>query len=422
MITDDLSTYEKALIGCTMLDWEQAQQVKPLLSPTEFADGQCRDYWELFCHAANIDEYLEVLNKSQRVTFASACMDTNIPMSMIPWVASKIKQAARKRRLQTAVAGIWQSGEDPLEGLAQLVNEEQKRAATQENNDLPAQLHAATVAEMRRNDLSQRISTGIDSIDRIVQGFRPGNVSVLGAEPSTGKTAFALNVAVKTLSRGKSVLIFSLEMSATQMMDRMISSTSNIPYADINNKTLPESYMELFEKVSFTLTKDNLLYIYDTVYSVEQMGSVIAQVKPALVIVDFLQFCRTETKGLQNTADKLEYIVSEFKRLAKVSYHPCHIMLLSQPSRQATRDGASMFALKGSSGIEQGGDVILLLDRPAVRDQKYPQEQAIIKVAKNKFGYVGTVSIYFEGAFQRFRDLAPGEFFPPVTQQEDKPW
>ena len=274
---------------------------------------------------------------------------------------------------------------------------------------------------MRKNDLSQRLSVGIASIDRIVQGLRKGNVSVLGAEPSTGKTAFALNVAVAALRREKRVLIFSLEMSAVQMMDRMISSIASISYSDINNKRLSEDDIKIFETTSYALTDGSRLFIYDTVYSVEQMGAIIAKIKPDLVVVDFLQFCRTEEK-VQNTADKLEYIVSAFKRLAKVSYHSCHIMLLSQPSRQAGKDGQSMFSLKGSSGIEQGGDVILLLDRPNVRDMRYPPEQAQIKIAKNKFGCTGKVDLWFEGEYQRFRDLLPGERFERQDPQEEKPW
>lgn len=417
----DLREYETGVIGVTMLDWDAAQALKPRLSADEIADNQCRRCWEIFCHSMNRDEYWESLGHVGLVAFASSCMETPLPIASAPWMANQIKRASLRRRLREGVSQVLEGQDDPLEGLKLLLEGEERRMVDPGENELPQRLHEETMAEIRKNDLSSRISTGISSIDKIVQGFRLGNISVLGAEPSSGKTALALNVAVASLVRKKRVLVFSLEMSRVQMMDRMISSVSGIPYSLINNKRLNEEQMGLFEITSYSLTNEKNLYIYDTVYNVEQMGSIIGSVKPDLVIVDFLQFCRT-TEKTQNTADKLEYIVSEFKRLAKVSYHTCHVMLLSQPSRVATREGQSMFALKGSSGIEQGGDVILLLDRPCVRDMTYPPQQAQIKIAKNKFGSTGVVDLYFDGEFQRFRDLVPGERFLRIDPKEEKPW
>lgn len=81
-----------------------------------------------------------------------------------------------------------------------------------------------------------------------------------------------------------------------------------------------------------------------------------------------------------------------------------------------------MFALKGSSAIEQGGDVIMLLDRPAVRDANFPNEQASLQVAKNKFGKVGETELFFEGGFQRFREKKLTDIFTRPESPSDKPW
>ena len=81
-----------------------------------------------------------------------------------------------------------------------------------------------------------------------------------------------------------------------------------------------------------------------------------------------------------------------------------------------------MFALKGSSGIEQGGDLILLLDRPHVRDNEVPPEQAFIKIAKNKFGETGKVELYFDGAHQRFREKAEMDRYTHPDDMEEQPW
>ena len=84
-----------------------------------------------------------------------------------------------------------------------------------------------------------------------------------------------------------------------------------------------------------------------------------------------------------------------------------------------------MFTLKGSSAIEQGGDVIMLLDRPAVRDIKEPPERASVKVSKNKFGRTGLVSLYFDGDHQRFREPKVNDSYTHMATQEEiaeRPW
>ena len=149
------------------------------------------------------------------------------------------------------------------------------------------------------------------------------------------------------------------------------------------------------------------------------MADKINRLKPYLVIVDFLQYVQVHSQRFSNNADKLEYIISEFKRVAKLPYCPCHIMILSQHNRE--KDGKSvapsMFSLKGSSGIEQGGDYIMILDRPHVQNNHEPPEKAILTIAKNKFGRLGTVNLYFEGDHQRFRDLKEGESYPDPDWQ-----
>ncbi|MCL2699616.1 MAG: DnaB helicase C-terminal domain-containing protein, partial [Defluviitaleaceae bacterium] len=156
-------------------------------------------------------------------------------------------------------------------------------------------------------------------------------------------------------------------------------------------------------------------------HTVEQQADKIIRLKPDLVIVDFLQYVRTAQK-FSNGADRLEYIVSEYKRIARLPYCTCHIMVLSQYSRSEKGEGGSMFYLKGSSGIEQGGDYIFLLDRPHIKDDKEPPEKAIVKVAKNKFGKVGSAELYFEGSHQRFRELEEGEKWLTKEEKAERPW
>ncbi|MBR4748646.1 MAG: AAA family ATPase [Abditibacteriota bacterium] len=418
--------YEKGAVGATFANWNEAREYRGRLRVEDFGDRDCAASWSLFLKVETLDEYLSRLGQSKLVAFVTACSDGMLAMapSLLPWVMDKVRSGGMKRRMREGVRDIFQRDGDLLDELGGLVDRERKQLGSGDDKGLPARLYQAVMDDVTDNDLSRRLYTGINPMDTLLGGLRLGNVSILGAEPSTGKTALALNIAMNALSRGRKVLFFSLEMSDVQLMERLVAATGKLDYDSIANKHLDSAGQKLFADTALSLLKDGRLYIWDTVYFVEQMAERIVALKPDLVLVDFLQFCRTGWQA-NSTADRLEYIVSEFKRVAKLPYCQCHIMLLSQPSRQAGQEKQSMFALKGSSAIEQGGDVIMLLDRPAVRDIRQSPERASVKIAKNKFGRTGLIDLYFDGDHQRFREPRRGDSYtkiPTAEEAADRPW
>lgn len=419
-----LEDYQRGVIGATLLYFDQAALFRGRLGLDDFPDTHCRAAFSLFLRSPGFDDYLAALNAERLSVFVCGCMETSVAHMQALWENAilRLRDAAERRRIRQCLSELYQDGQgDLLARLADFVAAEQARRTQADENETPQRLAEQAIAALREDDRAGRLYTGISCVDAIVRGFRRGNLSILGAEPSCGKTALALNIAAQAVRNKRRVVVFSLEMAALQLMDRLLSAQGDIPYAEIDDRNLSAEQLARCETVALALTRDGLLYIYDDCFTVEQQAERMMALKPDLVIVDFLQFVRTMERR-ENTAERLEYIVAEYKRLAKLPYCPCHIMALSQPSRQATREGASMFALKGSSGIEQGGDVILLLDRPAVRDNAYPQEQAQLRVAKNKFGPVGVCDLYFDGAYQRFRALDVGEAWRQPVCKEEKPW
>ena len=418
--------YEEGVIGATFNHWDEIREYQVKLKAEDFTDPACRTCWKLFVRSTTMDEYLTGLSKEKLAARASGCSDhdlANMP-SLLPWLTEKLRRGGMKRRMQQGVREIFERDGDLLTEMDTLVGRERSQMQVDDDKGQPRLLYEAVMNDIMDNDLSRRLYTGINSVDSILGGLRLGNVSILGAEPSTGKTALALNIAMNALKRGRKVVFFSLEMSDVQLIERMVAATGKLNYDSIANKHLSKEEQLEFAETARDMLMQGRLYIFDTLYFIEQMTERIIALKPDLVLVDFLQFCRTGWQA-NNTADRLEYIVSEFKRIAKLPYCQCHIMLLSQPSRQAGQEKQSMFALKGSSAIEQGGDVIMLLDRPAVRDIQQPPERASVKVAKNKFGRTGLVNLYFDGEHQRFRDPRGGDTYTrPATPEEvaDRPW
>lgn len=416
---------EQAIIGIFLARWEQAQSLRALLCEEDFSHHQARQAWRLLTQAASAGEYLDLLADNGLGYYASAAIDNNWLLAapaMWEHEARKLAANAKGKRLAAQVAKLLALPDKTvlLDELTGLVTQTQQQRGMGEAETIPAQLLKAALSNLNDDDRERRLYSGIQPLDDIIKGWRKGNVSVLGAQPSSGKTALALNIVRHNVRQGKRALFFSLEMAATQLLDRMVADIADIDYDSINGKFLAQRQKEWYQRTAEDLLNKDRLYIIDTCYLIEDMASYIMSIKPDLVIVDFLQFCRTAEKR-DNTADRLEYIISEFKRIAKLPYCSCHIMLLSQPSRRATQDINSMFTLKGSSAIEQGGDVIMMLDRPAVRDKHYPFEQAQLDITKNKFGRTGQVELYFDGSYQRFREVREGDRWTKPEEENDRP-
>lgn len=429
---------ERAVLGACLLSEDATNAVYCMLSPDDFCHKGNQLIYDQICSLRNSGlpcdavTLCDALKDSGNlecvggVSYVSGLLDSVPAPASAPYYANIVKEKARIRALITAASQLIADGFEGCSSAAELQSKAEKDLMelsrdTSGEEKQPEKVARAAISNMLDDDRDRRIYTGITPIDCIVQGLRKGNVSVLGAEPSTGKTALALNIAYHAIKNKKKVVYFSLEMSSTQLLDRIIANDVDISYESISGKSLNKQEKDWYQRTALAIAKDKLLYLYDTCYLIEDMLGLILKIKPDLVIVDFLQFCRTASKT-SNTADRLEYIVSEFKRIAKLPYCSCHIMLLSQPSRGSGLEKQSMFTLKGSSAIEQGGDVILLLDRPAVRDPKYPNEQANVRIAKNKFGPTGSVDLYFDGQRQRFREMKPGDMFTRNDVDEVKPW
>lgn len=416
---------EQSIIGLFLAAWEQAQPLRAILCSDDFTAGDAKRAYGLISRAGNAGEYLDLLVANDLGWYASTSLDDNWLLSapaMWEHEARKMAANTRGKKLAIRVSELLALPDKTvlLEELTQLVTEAQEREGRSELKALPQKLLEQALANINDDDRDKRLYSGIKPIDDIIGGWRKGNVSILGAQPSSGKTALALNIVRKNILAGKKAVFFSLEMAGTQLLDRLVADVADISYSDINGKYLPQHQKGWYKRTAEDLLGKDRLYIFDNCYLVEDMAGYIMALKPDLVVVDFLQFCRTTVRH-ENSANRLEYIMSEFKRIAKLPYCACHIMLLSQPSRRATQEIGSMFALKGSSAIEQGGDVIMMLDRPAVRDNKRLFEEAFLDITKNKFGRLGKVDLYFDGDKQRFREIGKNERWTRGIEEDERP-
>lgn len=270
------------------------------------------------------------------------------------------------------------------------------------------------------------IRTGWREIDDITHGLGPGSVTVVGARPSMGKTAFALALAEKAaIVQGKATLCFSLEMGAVELGERLIASVSRVPGDRIKTGSLSAEDVECID-VAVQAIDDSPLWIEDTpARTVQQIAAISRRIAArarhngdelSLVVIDYAQLIGTDPgSSRENREQQIAKVSRETKNLARQLGVP--IVLLAQLNRLVeTRADQTprMSDLRESGSLEQDADFVILLHRPEYYDPaKRPGEIDVI-IAKNRNGRTKTIPMAFLKPTGRFEPLhrGPGDGHP----------
>ncbi len=264
------------------------------------------------------------------------------------------------------------------------------------------------------------VSTGLSDLNEKTSGWQPGELIVLAARPSMGKTALALNfVESALLSQAKPVLVFSLEMPSDSLVVRLLSSIGRIDQNHIRTGQLTEEDWPKLEAAARKL-KDKHLFIDDTAGLTP--NDVRARVRkvarefgdPGLIMVDYLQLMHV-AGNTEGRTQEISEISRSMKALAKE--YNCPVICLSQLNRgvEARPNKRPMNSdLRESGAIEQDADVILFIYRDEYYNEESPDKGvAELIIGKQRNGEIGTCRAAFIGKYTRFENLAP-EYFQPA--------
>jgi len=256
------------------------------------------------------------------------------------------------------------------------------------------------------------LATGFTDLDEMTAGLQPSDLIIVAARPSMGKTALAVNMAEHAaLKSKKAVALFSMEMSASQLAFRLISSLGRINQQHLRTGDIQE---EEWPRVTsaITLLSDAKIFIDDTpALSPAELRARARRLKRehdlGLIVIDYLQLMAASTQG-ENRATEISEISRSLKAMAKEL--DCPVIALSQLNRsleQRTDKRPVMADLRESGAIEQDADVILFI----YRDEYYNSEsndkgQAEIIIGKQRNGPTGMVKLTFLGQYTRFESIA----------------
>lgn len=320
-------------------------------------------------------------------------------------------------RINEEIANNCYAGKDSLETILadtekQIFNLLESRAS---GDFVPIRQVALNVLDKieqatRSKSTVTGLPTGFIDLDYRMSGLQPSDLILIAARPSMGKTAFVLNITdYIAVRRQKTCLIFSLEMSKEQLVNRMLSMESNVDSQKLRTGTLTDSDWDAVVE-GIGIIGNSKLVIDDTPgISISELRSKCRKMKLeyglSIVIIDYLQLMSGSRKGgNDNRQQEISDISRSLKALARELHAP--VIALSQLSRacETRTDHRPMLSdLRESGAIEQDADVVMFLYRDDYynKDTEHPNEAEVI-IAKQRNGPIGTVNLIWKPEYTKF--------------------
>lgn len=332
------------------------------------------------------------------------------------------KVVAEKSRARKVIEDLSQSISSVYDGqkdLNEILSQTEQNLSTISNEQKKGFRPIIDVIDSTQSILDERsqkvgdvtgTSTGFTDFDQITTGLHEDNLIIIAARPAMGKTAFALNIAQNVAKNSdKAVAIFSLEMGAESLVERMLSAEGLIPSYHVRTGNLTESEWRRMISAQERLARGKI-FIDDTagvkISEIRSKAKRLAQENDGLglIVIDYLQLI--EGRGRENRQQEVSEISRQLKILAKELKVP--VIALSQLSRgvdQRNDKRPILSDLRESGSIEQDADIVAFLYREAYykRDeQEEPDNVTELILEKNRHGSLGTVQLFFLKEYAKF--------------------
>jgi len=271
----------------------------------------------------------------------------------------------------------------------------------------------AEMHETEDKEAVKGVPTGFQALDRKLSGLQPSDLIIVAARPSMGKTSFALNVAQNAAVRfGKSVGIFSLEMSKEQLVDRLFSSMLGVDSWKLQRGKLDDSDFQNMGPIMDELGKANIFIDDAVASSLTELRTKARRLQMEhgldLIVVDYIQLLTTGNASYAgNRVQEISEISRSLKQIARELHIP--VMALSQLSRAVeSRPGniPALSDLRDSGSIEQDADVVLMMYREDYYDEDSDRPgMTDLYIRKHRNGPTGRTELLFKKEQMRFYDV-----------------
>lgn len=430
---------EQAVLGAVFLDREALIRASEIIKPEDFYRTTHQRIYQVMMELFEDDQPVDLVTVTTElnnrkwleeiggVSYLSDLANSVPTAANIGYYANNVEEKSILRRLIKAATQIASSGYAGEDVVADVLSQAEKSIldiAGRRTSDgfIPIKdvlLETYERIELLHNSNSDLtgIPSGYRDLDKMTSGFQASDLIILAARPSVGKTAFALNVAQNVAARaGETVAIFSLEMSAPQLVQRMLCAEGNIDANRMRTGSFQESDWEKLTMAISTLSKAPI-YIDDSPgITVSQIRSKCRRLKAeqglGVILIDYLQLIHGS--GRENRQQEISAISRTLKGIARELN--CTVIALSQLSRavEQRQDKRPMLSdLRESGSIEQDADIVAFLYRDDYYDQETENKNVIeILIAKQRNGPVGKVELAFLKEYNKFVNLSHQEERP----------
>ncbi|MBU5454294.1 replicative DNA helicase [Caproiciproducens sp. MSJ-32] len=424
---------EQSVIGSMIIDKEAISKALEKLNEEDFyRDGHkviFRAIKEMYSEDMAVDlvtllEYLksgDKLEKAGGVTYISEIASSVITTANLDAYIKIVEDKSMLRKLIKSSTAIIEESYNKQDKVNEVIDYAQKKifdiTDTKNTSDYES---LSTVLERGFLEIERLfnnrgsitgVGSGIRDLDAKTSGFQKGDMILIAARPSMGKTTFALNIAEHAaLVENRSVVIFSLEMSKEQLAYKLLCSEANVDMLKLRTGNLDDDDWERIARATGPLSKAKI-FIDDTAgLSVMEMRSKCRKIKMEhgidLILIDYLQLM-SGSSGSESRQQEVSEISRSIKALAKEMQ--CPVIALSQLSRapEQRADHRPMLSdLRESGSIEQDADLVMFLYRDEYYN-KETEEKGIGEciIAKQRNGPVGTVKMAWIGSHSKFANL-----------------
>jgi len=438
---------EQSLLGALLLDNQAFDRVADLVTGEDFYRDDHRRLWRHIARLIEASRPADVVTVSESVEASEdkdktggpaylGALAQNTPSALnVRRYAELVRERAVQRRLAQVATGIAEEALNPGgKEVGQLLDEAESKifqiaesGARRDQGLLEIKPVLAKVFE-RIDHLYHRenpsdvtgVPTGYTKIDQMTSGLQSGDLVIIAARPSMGKTALALNIAEHVaVDNGLPVAIFSMEMSSTQLAMRMLGSIARVDQHKMRTGRLNDK--------EWGDLSDAMAKLHETPLFIDEGGALTAlevrararrlkrqYSKLGLIVIDYLQLMAASSQG-ENRATEISEISRSLKAMAKELDVP--VVALSQLNRavdQRPDRRPVMSDLRESGAIEQDADVIMFIYREVVYKPDLPEDQrglAEVIIGKQRNGPIGTIKLTFLGQHTRFENYQdPGSY------------
>ena len=428
---------ETALIGCILVDENLIIEASDILTPNDFYDQKnkliYRTMVNLSKEGKNIDVMTVVtslqannlLDQCGGLEYISSIADYSYSTLNFSSYCELVSEAAIKRVTIQKLNELAQEGYDPsvvteayINKVEQEVFELSKRRKVESFKPI-TEVYKSVMETIeinsKRTDEVIGLDTGFRELNKYTQGLQGGQLIILAARPAMGKSAMAMNLAVNVAQNNKNgkatVAIFNLEMSAEQLIERMIASASNIRLNHIKSGKIPNNDWGRFNNACIKLNSLNL-YFDDssdsTINSIRaKCRKLAAETSLDFIVIDYLQLIESDMGSRASQQEKVAKISRSLKLMARELNVP--VLALSQLSREVEKrdDKRPIMAdLRDSGSIEQDADIVMFLYRDDYYNQASERKkEADLIISKNRAGSTHEgLPFIFSGEYSRFNE------------------